>query len=298
MKQLIKDIIHSRPFQELKKLFLKWAYKVIYNKLQDLINKEVSWAMDITDPRTYRADELVKWDYKESVNLWDRFTIQNQRAYKNGSSMCWPTSWSMGTDILWLEESKRFLKWDGLAKVMFDLWRFQYKGWSYLIDTPKTLKELGLITWYYQVNDIEWFKKVLSEWYPILVWTNKIRHRDWISYLKARWGHMFVCYGYNDIGFLIADPWNGEYWTLQYKHFYSLFNTKLAISSDNKFKKIEEYKEEIKELKKQGLNRMQTYEAISISKKERKEDEELILIAIRRVWNMNVTEEMKFDIRK
>lgn len=100
---------------------------------------------------------------------------------------------------------------------------------------------------YYRIDTQSEMKKVLSAKYPVLIGTNKLRHKDGYSYRADRGGHLFLAYGYSDEGIYIADPWRAETWICKWEHWEYLFYSKIACESGNK--KIEKAKESAESLK-------------------------------------------------
>lgn len=257
-------ITHTDAFQELKKQLKRFFYfflRDIFYKVIFILDNEVKNAcLDSSDPRTYQAEEVAGAastlpEYMNLINYLEK--VQNQLSYKNGGCMCVPTSSSMGLDILGGElelDKKKWLNGESLASIMFLLKRFGYKTGAWLIDGPKTLKERGYISGYYQVNTIQQIKEALSNFNPVIIWTNAINfsktYKTGVSVPGTSSGHCILCIGHKDDGFIIADPWKAQIWTLRYEDFKLLFNTKLVITRDPLFTWVQTY---IKQIKREDL---------------------------------------------
>lgn len=285
---IIHDIRSSKQYKELRKFLLAYTYGIIKNWLLEKFSGHTGGILDIKEYGLYESKEIVSGASKKSVNLYSRLSKhQNQLDYPRGKTMCWPTGGSMASDILWAEETALWMNWLELAEYMEleDKW---HPSWGcYLTDVPKYLKKIKVINGYYRVSSQEDFKKVLSAGYPIIIWTDNIRHKDGFSYIKKRSGHLFVAYWYNKNGILIADPWESKKWICKWEHYEYLYNSKIAIENSKEIAKIEEAKEQALQLQESWFSRIEIYKNLRKVYKEK-----IALLVIRRLYGMNITKKM------
>ena len=211
----------------------------------------VNWCMDIPDNRNYSYSEIA-WaniELPTSCIIDDINDYQNQGLEDITAYMCVAYSTTHWVNIL--NNIEKFWEWDYNAKEfglkMVELWRLDTKAGAYIIDWPKTAKELGRIAWYFQVRTIDEVKQAIVNWHPVVTWSNQL---IWGNICKA-WkneGHCILAIWYNEIGLIIKQSYwinKRNKWTnlLPYELFDKLFYTKLAlIDSPNT---ILQYKQQI-----------------------------------------------------
>lgn len=264
-------ITHTHIFQEFKKFLLLYIYyklrayvwkKAWYlKKIDGIIDSD--GCLDYTDPRTIQYDELAWSPWLENevktFTLRNRLSlIQDQTLEKDTKYMCVAYATSHGADVTGGEIKKTYLSWKDFGWAMYYNSLLSLTEGAYLIDGAKLAKKKGFIKGYAQVNNTEEIKNSLVKGYPVLVWSNKINYKQ--TYLKKSsvlgdsYGHCFLIVWYNEKGFNIIDSWGKREWVLLYDHVPSLFNTKLSISNDNIYTKIETFREELSEKRKKGYN--------------------------------------------
>lgn len=181
---------------------------------------EIAWA-NINLPTSYIIDDIA--DY------------QNQGLEKVTQYMCTAFATTHWVNIL--NNIENLWEEDYVAKdfwlKMVDLWRLNTESGAYIIDAPKTAKELWRIAWYFQVYTIEDLKKAIYEGHPVVTWSNKLAW-DKVCYAKENYGHCILIIGYNEKWFIIKNSYGkNKYnnWTnlLPYNLFDKLMYTKLAL---------------------------------------------------------------------
>ena len=161
-------------------------------------------ARDYLDDRLWNYWELAGWNIElleYIVN--DDWEIQNQ--YKEWYK-CWCVfySASMNDNYCntrdWIDERT---KGKNLCDYAGKKWIRNNESWTFIINWPKTLKELNYIDWYAWVFNLSDIKKALAEKKPVHCGSNRIS-RSWtkknnIAVIKNNmpW-HCFHIIGYND----------------------------------------------------------------------------------------------------
>lgn len=100
MRQIIHEIRKSKQYKEFRKFLIKYTYGIIRNWVLGKLSKEYGGVLDFKEYGIYTAEEVGGDNKaKSSVDLGDKFTIQNQLDFERGSTMCAPTSGSMILDV-------------------------------------------------------------------------------------------------------------------------------------------------------------------------------------------------------
>lgn len=198
---------------------------------------EKDYCLDNPDLRNFSYNEIA-WaniNLPTSYIIDDTTDYQNQGLEKVTQYMCTAFATTHGVNIL--NNIENLWEEDYIAKdfwlKMVDLWRLNVETGAYIIDWPKTAKELWRIAWYFQVYTIEDVKKAIYEWHPVVTWSNKLAWDD-VCYAKENYGHCILIIGYNEKWLIIKQSyWKNKRanWTnlLPYNLFDKLMYTKLAL---------------------------------------------------------------------
>jgi len=268
---------------------------------------EVSGAKDSFDSRDYLYSEFAGSIDVESLPLKTNnrarlSKIQDQSLEKRDWYKCVAFSTSHACDVLWVEISQKYQTGRQLGEVMIEEGILDPKAGAYIVDWPKTAKELSLIDGYTTLKTLEECLHSLANEIPIVIWSNKIKinKKNYAEYADST-GHATCIVDYEITDkqkmlwyFIISNSyWENRfdkwYYYLKFEDFKLLYNGKYSLFiNDDRFNKIEKYKTKFKEYKWYWFSTMECFNSIK-SLKERKENGKLIDIALRVVYWLHTT---------
>lgn len=275
-----------------------------------LINKwddRFRWAMDTTDVSDFKYEDLA-WNISnvilpDSIDLSLTLSqVQNQWAKSKTEMYCTAFTQSHWNDVLEVDMVEWFMNGEQIGDRMVQLNRLGPKWWAYIIDALKTNKELWFIDWYSLLKKtVAEFEHAIASGSPIATGTNRVNWRqtiaNWNIVVKGSWyWHAFLIVWYDRTKrlFKVVNsywPWfmEGGYFYLRYEDIWLLFNGNYALYTDSdEIRKLNEFKDVV-ESKKSELSKLEVYEYIINGNEEY---ESIVLLAMRIVYNMNITEDM------
>lgn len=202
-------------------------------------------AKDKVDLRNYQYD-IFMWG---SEKLPFKYIIQDNKVVNQGESdltKYWCVAYSTTN---WINEIQSLLKEKDkdpleLFNKMVELWRLNINWGAYLIDWPKTAKELKWITWYAIVKTLEEIKHSLYKNRPLVVWSNKANWKTSKKepYILEKWKsywHRFLIVWYDDNTELLTCEnsywiWRSDNWRfyIRYKDIDILYKTKISLINE------------------------------------------------------------------
>lgn len=296
-------------FQEAKKIAKKYA--II--KAQDLYTKlihnpeELRGWYDIDDPRDYSFEEIAgaEIEIEESVDLSSNLSkIQNQGLEVVTRMMCTAYSPSHGSDILWVDNTKHFHSGKQIGLAMHKAGKLGLNSWAYIIDGVKFGKALNLLDGYSNARQVHEMKQALSIGRPICVWSRtidwrKTRANNNIAVPWSAYWHAFLVIWYTKEHIICLNSYwkesndNGKFY-IKWSDFGLLYPNKYVLHlNDEKLTLLGTYVDYFTKEKADKVKRPKSYSKLSVS--QRKTDRKIIMLAMRKVWKMNITDSMLIE---
>ena len=304
MKKTIKSIIQTKEYQKLKRLILGYLWGVIKLRVQNFLNKEQGWVVDVPDDRDILASEIVKGE--KPPKTLNKTIVKNIQFQWNSDvfpwASCWPHWASHGI------EQTGYINhpsWPEIARQMRDDGLLHSWG-SYLVDNAKYPLKKGWITGFYRVTTIDEIKAHLATSMPILVWSNQLpygwnieKQRYERAYNKWSFGHLWCLLPeYDEEGVWCADSLvnNNRKVFMKWDLVKYLFPSRLALTTDKKFIKIQHIKKEtqefITETRKQGIKEQTARITLYKWLMKKYKDKKIVLVGMRLWLGMNIEDYM------
>jgi hypothetical protein len=186
---------------------------------------EQNYCIDKNDERDYKYDEMFfVWTQILSKCILDNVEYQNQWLEEITKQMCVFYSTAHGSnEENFLEWSAVRILWKDLWLKALELWRLDPKVWAYVVEWPRTARDLKLIKWWAKVSTIDEIKDSIINNRPVVVWSNSIKWSKGYESPYVLWGdkgswHCVLIIWYDDDYeegcFIIKN----SYWKEKYDH--------------------------------------------------------------------------------
>lgn len=202
-------------------------------------------ARDRVDLRNYQYEIFMWWEELPKSHIMQDNLLTNQ--WLSNLTAYWCVAYSTTN---WVNEINHILKANlknplTLFNKMVELWRLDIKVWAWVIDWPKTAKELKWISSYATVKWLEEIKHSLYKNRPLVVWTNKgnwttSRTNPYILEVWTWYWHRFLLVWYDDDTQLLTCENSYWEWRSDNGRFYIkyedietiLFKTRVSLIND------------------------------------------------------------------